>query len=255
MNRDPFVDVIMPNYNKGEFLEESINSVISQEYKNWNLFVIDNFSNDNSKDILNKFRDKIFNINIIYLSKNKGAAFSRNLGIRLSKAEYISFMDSDDYWSSNKLKDQINFMQKFNHIFTYSDYTPFILKNNNKVFKKEVISPNSFTYDQFINDTSIATSSMIIKRSFISTIKFPKVKSFEDYYFKCKILKKGCTAIKLKRNLMFYRITKNSLSSNKLKSLYWLWHINKKYNNLSFVKNIKSVLLISISSIKKYGFK
>ena len=80
MNRDPFVDVIMPNYNKGEFLEESINSVISQEYKNWNLFVIDNFSNDNSKDILNKFRDKISNINIIYLSKNKGAAFSRNLG-------------------------------------------------------------------------------------------------------------------------------------------------------------------------------
>ena len=149
MNRDPFVDVIMPNYNKGEFLEESINSVISQEYKNWNLFVIDNFSNDNSKNILNKFRDKISNISIIYLSKNKGAAFSRNLGIRLSKAEYISFMDSDDYWSSNKLKDQINFMQKFKHIFTYSDYTPFILKNNNKVFKKEVISPNSFTYDQF----------------------------------------------------------------------------------------------------------
>ena len=59
MNRDPFVDVIMPNYNKGEFLEESINSVISQEYKNWNLFVIDNFSNDNSKGILNKFRDKL----------------------------------------------------------------------------------------------------------------------------------------------------------------------------------------------------
>ena len=53
MNRDPFVDVIMPNYNKGEFLEESINSVLAQEYKNWNLFVIDNSSNDNSKEILN----------------------------------------------------------------------------------------------------------------------------------------------------------------------------------------------------------
>ena len=49
MKSDPFVDVIMPNYNKGEFLEESINSVLAQEYKNWNLFVIDSSSNDNSK--------------------------------------------------------------------------------------------------------------------------------------------------------------------------------------------------------------
>ena len=255
MTRDPFVDVIMPNYNKGEFLEESIDSVLAQEYKNWNLFVIDNFSNDNSKEILNKFKAGKSNINIIYLSKNKGAAFSRNLGIRLSKAEYISFIDSDDYWSSDKLKDQISFMQKFNHIFTYTDYTPFVLKNNNKVFKKEVVSPNTFTYDQFINDTTIATSSMIIKRSFVSIIKFSKVGSFEDYPFKCKILKKGCTAIKLKKNSMFYRITKDSLSSNKYKGLYWLWHINKKYNKLSFVKNIKSILLISLSSIKKYRLK
>ena len=255
MKNDPFVDVIMPNYNKGEFLEESIDSVLAQEYKNWNLFVIDNSSNDNSKEILNKFQVEKSNINIIYLSKNKGAAFSRNLGIRLSKAEYISFIDSDDYWSSDKLKDQISFMQKFNHIFTYTDYTPFVLKNNNKVFKREVISPNTFTYDQFINDTTIATSSMIIKRSFVSITKFAKVNSFEDYPFKCKILKKGCTAIKLKKNSMFYRITKNSLSSNKYKSLYWLWYINKRYNKLSFVKNIKSILLISLNSIKKYGLK
>ena len=52
MKKDPFVDVIMPNYNKGEFLEESINSVIAQEYKNWNLFIIDNLSEDNSKKTL-----------------------------------------------------------------------------------------------------------------------------------------------------------------------------------------------------------
>ena len=74
MNRDPFVDVIMPNYNKGEFLEESIDSVLAQEYKNWNLFVIDNSSNDNSKEILNKFQVEKPNINIIYLSRNMGAA-------------------------------------------------------------------------------------------------------------------------------------------------------------------------------------
>ena len=86
MSNNIIVDVIMPNYNKAKFLDESINSVINQKYKDWNLFIIDNFSNDNSKNILEKFENKFPNIKIIYLSINMGAAFSRNLGLRLSKA-------------------------------------------------------------------------------------------------------------------------------------------------------------------------
>ena len=121
MNGDPFVDVIMPNYNKAEFLEETINSVIAQEYKNWNVFIIDNSSTDDSKKILNKFKNVDKNIYLIFLQKNKGVAFSRNLGIRFCKSKYIAFIDSDDYWSSNKLKDQISFMEKFNYPFTYTD--------------------------------------------------------------------------------------------------------------------------------------
>ena len=244
----------MPNYNKDEFLEESINSVINQEYKNWNLFVIDNLSEDNSKNVLNNFKNKHKNINIIYLSKNKGVAFSRNLGIRLAKSKYISFLDSDDYWSPKKLKDQINFMEKSDIIFSYTDYTPFFIKNNKKIYKKNFILPSLLTYDKFINDTCIATSSMMIKRSFIGVIKFPRIR-LEDYAFKCKILRKVYKAMKVENNLTFYRITKNSLSSNKFKNVYWIWNINKKYNKLSFLNRIKSVLLISISSLKRYGFK
>ena len=255
VSKDTFVDVIMPNYNKGNFLEETINSVILQEYKNWNLFIIDNSSTDNSKIILNKFKNIQSKINLIYLHKNKGVAFSRNLGIRLSNSKYIAFVDSDDYWSPSKLKDQIYFMEKFNYSFTYTDYVPFTSKNNKKFFKKSVITPDSFNYEQFINDTSIHTSTMVLKRSIINTIKFPKLKSFEDYCFKCTILKRGHNAIKFKQSSMFYRISKNSLSSSKIKNFYWLWFINKKYNKLSFLQAVKSALLVSISSIKKYGFK
>ena len=149
----------------------------------------------------------------------------------------------------------IIFMEKFNHIFTYSDYTPFIEKNNKKIFKKKIISPNSFNYNEFINNTSISSSSMMIKRSHIGTLKFPKVKTFEDYTFKCKILMKGITAVKIESGNAFYRITKNSLSSNKLRNLYWLWLINKNHNKLSILENIKSLISISLSSLKKYGYK
>ena len=253
-DKDPKVDIILPNYNKGEFIEETVNSILVQSYKNWNLFIIDDNSQDNSKKIINSFKNN--NINIVCLSKNKGVAFCRNLGIRLSNSKYISFIDSDDYWSQNKLEEQILFMEKFNHEFTYTNYTPFIVKKNKKIFMKQIIAPNSFNYDQFINDTSIGMSSVIIRRSTIGTIRFiRRLRICEDYLFKCEILKKCNTAVKFNQNTMFYRISKDSLQSNKLRNLYWVWHINKNYNQLSIFKNLKSLLFIIISSIKRYGIK
>ena len=249
------IDIIMPNYNKDKFIKEAIDSVINQDYKNWRLIVIDGASTDNSEKILKEFEKNFDNIKVIYLKKKKSTAFSRNLGIRLSKSEYIAFLDSDDYWPYNKLTEQISFMKKFNFNFTYTDYIPFIFKDNKKIYKKKIIPPNSFTYSKFINDTSIATSSMIIKRLTIGKIKCPNVKVLEDYPFKCKILKTQSIANKLNQDLLFYRISKNSLQSKKLRSVYWLWYINKKYNRLSLLKNIISILMISISSIKKYGIK
>ena len=252
-NKDPDVDIILPNYNNGKYLKETINSIIAQTYQNWKLFIIDDNSQDNSKEIIGNYKNE--KNNIVYLSKNKGVAFCRNLAIRLSDSKYISFIDSDDYWSQNKLKEQILFMEKFNYEFTYTDYTPFDVKSNKKFFKKRIIAPNSFTYDQFINNTSIGTSSVIIRRSIIGTTRFRKLKICEDYFFKCEILKKVSTAIKFNSNTMFYRISKNSLQSNKLRNLYWVWYINRNYNRLSFLKNLKSLIFIIINSIKKYGIK
>ena len=249
-----FVDIILPNYNKEFFLQETINSVLSQNYINWKLMIIDNCSTDNSKKIIEKYRVNK-KINIIYLKKNMGVSFSRNLGIRLSNSKYIAFLDADDIWTPNKLEDQIKFMDKKNYNFTYTDFTPFYEKNKKKILKKKIVTPDIFNFDTFINNTSISTSSMILSRDIVKTTKFPKVGTLEDFPFKCKILNKIKFAKKFNQNTVFYRITKNSLSSNKLKNLYWLWKINKIYNRFTFLKNLKSLFLISINSLQKYGFK
>ena len=253
--QDSAVDIILPNYNKDAFLDKALNSVFSQTYKNWTLFIIDDNSQDNSKKIIENHKNHKNNIKVFYLKKNKGVAFCRNLGIRLSNSKYISFIDSDDYWTSDKLKKQIFFMEKFNYVFTYTDYTPFLVKNGKEIFKKKIIAPNLFNYEKFTNDTSIAMSSVIIKRSIIGTIRFQKVKICEDYLFKCEILKRNNIAVKFNENTMFYQISKNSLQSNKLKNLFWVWYINKNYNHMTLFKNLKSILFIIISSIKRYGIK
>ncbi len=250
----PFVDVILPNYNKAGFLEEAINSVIAQTYKNWHLYIIDDHSDDNSAKVIDKFSN-LGNVTVVKLHKNKGPSFCRNYAIRMSKSKYISFLDSDDSWSSSKLEKQITFMEKHNLTFTYTDYTPFFESFGKKKIKKRTFLKDHFDYITFIKNSSINTSTMVIARSILGSHRFRKIKLLEDYLFKCKLLKSNNIAIKLEEDLAFYRILNKSRSSQRLKNIYWLWHINKNYNKLNFFDNIVSIFFISINSIKKYGIK
>ena len=95
---------------------------------------------------------------------------------------------------------------------------------------------------------------MIISRSILGNHKFKKVKLLEDYLFKCEILKNN-RAKKLNECLAYYRILNKSRSSQRIKNIYWLWYINKKFNKLNIFQNIFSIFSISINSIKKYGIK
>ena len=250
----PFVDVILPNYNKAEFLEEAINSVINQTYKNWHLYIVDDHSNDNSAKVIDKFLN-LENVTVIKLYKNKGPSFCRNYAMRISKSKYISFVDSDDSWLGDKLEKQISFMEKHNLSFTYTDYTPFFESFGRKKIRKRTFLKDHFNYRTFLKNSSINTTTMIIARSILGSYRFRKIKLLEDYLFKCKLLKGDIIAKKLNENLAFYRILNKSRSSQRLRNIYWLWHINKNYNKLNFFDNIISIFFISINSIKKYGIK
>ena len=252
-NKNYLIDIILPNFNKAEYLKEAIESVIHQTFQSWKLYIIDDCSTDKSLEILNYYKQNE-KISILKLKKNKGVYFCRNLGMRKSNSKYLAFIDADDYWQKDKLEKQINFMQKSDHKFTYTDYTPFQEKNSTKIFKRKINVKSKFNRDEFIINTSIAMSTVVIERSLIKNLKFKKLKICEDYLFKCEILKRQ-EAYKCVDSMMFYRISKNSLQSNKLRNLYWVWLINKKYNNLNIFKNIKSILSISFNSFKKYGFK
>ena len=247
------VKIILPNYNSAAYVSETIDSIINQTFKNWKLTIVDDNSNIETQKILKNYIDHP-NINIIWLKKNKRPGFCRNLAIRNSKSDYIAFIDSDDIWEKEKLAKQLDFMIRNKYYFTYTNYLTFRSekKQNNL---REIKLPKYFNFKKFTRNTSIATSTMVVKKSFIGNVKFSNTEICEDYFFKCQILKKVSNAYCLSENLTKYRIRKNSLQSNKIRNLYWIYYINKNYNQFSFLKNLISILCISINSIKKYGFK
>jgi teichuronic acid biosynthesis glycosyltransferase TuaG len=242
------IDIILPNYNSYKFIEETIKSVKKQDYSHWKLTIVDDNSDQKTKKILKKIL-KNKKIQVYWLKKNRGAGFCRNYAIKKTKSPYIAFIDSDDIWKKNKLKNQINFMKKNDYSFSYTNYQTFGKR------EKSIIPPLSFNYSSFIRNTSISTSTMMVKRKDIKNIKFTNTKICEDYYFKCKLLKKVNYAYCLNKFLTKYRVRSDSLQSSNFKNFFWIWKINKKYNKLNFLDNFFSLLNISFNSIKKYGGK
>lgn len=254
-NKKTEIDIILPNYNSSEFIEKTIDSVIGQTHKNWNLIIVDDCSDEKTKKILNNYSQNK-NIQIVFLDKNKGAAFCRNHALELSKSEYVAFLDSDDVWFPDKLIKQINFMKKNNYNFTYTNYTPYKGERSIDISNQNSIRPREkYNFESFIKDTSIATSTMMIKGELARKYKFTDTKICEDYFYKCSILKEIGYAYCLNESDTLYRIRKDSLQSKKLRNLYWIWKINSKFNKLNFFNNLNSVISISLKSLKKYGFK
>ena len=251
LEKEPKVSIILPNYNSSKTIVSTINSIIQQKYKHWELIIIDDCSDRTTKNILSKYK-KIKKIKIFYLKKNRGAAYCRNLAIKKSQSDYIAFIDSDDLWNKNKLKLQIKFMKKNNYLFSYTYYKTFKMKNS---IKKNIIVPKKFNFKSFTKNTSIATSTMIIKRFIANNMKFSNTKICEDYYYKCQLLKKIGFAYCYPNYLSEYQIREDSMQSNRMRNLYWIWKINKNFNKFNIFDNLISILFISLNSIKKYGFR
>ena len=171
----------MPNFNKEKYIGKAIQSVLKQSYKNWKLFIIDDNSSDNSREvILNYKKDK--RIKFFFLKKNKGPSYCRNLAIKKSKSKFVAFLDSDDYWMTNKLKTQIKYMIKNKYSFTFTDYVPILYYKNIKKLKKTIIT-SKLNFENFINNSSINTSTMILERKYIKGVKFRNLKLMEDYIY------------------------------------------------------------------------
>lgn len=245
------ISIILPSYNSHKTIIKTINSIKKQTYKNWRLIIVDDNSNFKTKKVLSKYRLKN-KIKIFFQNKNRGPGFCRNLAIKKSnrKTKFFAFIDSDDFWHKNKLKLQLNFMKKNKFSFTYTYYNTIKYKKY-----KKIKVPSKFNFNNFITNTSIATSTMIIEKDLLDGIKFNTVGICEDYIFKCKILKKIKYAYCFPKYFTNYLIRKNSLQSNRLKNIYWVWKLNKEYNNFNFFKNFKSIFFISINSLIKYGYR
>jgi glycosyltransferase involved in cell wall biosynthesis len=116
------VSIIMPSYNCGQYVEDTIRSVQAQTYQNWEMIIVDDCSTDDTFAVVEPFIKQDGRIKYITNARNSGAAVSRNAALRQAKGRWIAFLDSDDLWEPTKLEKQIKFMEENNYAFSYHEY-------------------------------------------------------------------------------------------------------------------------------------
>lgn len=203
------VSIIMPAFNAGEYIEESIKSIQAQTYPYWELLVVDDCSQDNTKNVINNLMKNDSRIKLLHNKYNSGAAISRNYALREATGKWIAFLDGDDVWLPDKLDKQIRFMLKHNYKFTYTDYR---IRLNGEWKPYINIGPNVVTKWKLYNYCYFSTITVMYDREYIGLIQIADIKKNNDYAMWFELIKKA-PCYRLPLCLSYYYKHDNSISS------------------------------------------
>ena len=233
------VSVIIPYYRKLNWINQTLKSVFSQTYKNYEIIII---YDDKNKYDLNKIKKitRSKNIKLIVNKRNIGAGLSRNIAAKKAKGKFLAFIDADDLWDKNKLKNQLKFMKKNKLKISCTSYS--IINKKNKVIGN-IKAKKKITYNELLKSCDIGLSTVMIEKKMFKKYYFSKNVTKEDYSLWLR-LTKTMNIYGLNQNLTKWRKLNNSLSSDvfqKFKDAYLVYRYQEKFNILRSVYMVFSL--------------
>lgn len=241
MNKRSLVSIVMPAHNAAGFISESISSVQKQTYENWELLVIDDASGDHTSQLVEDFIARDSRIKLHSLPANQGAGFARNIGIKASKGDFISFLDADDLWLPQKLETQLRFMEDNEVKVCYSSYELIDEEGRSKGKKIEALA--ILPFKKLLKANYIGNLTGIYNARELGKIYCPLIRKRQDWGLWLLAVKKAGGAKGIKEPLAQYRIRKQSISGNKWEMLGYNYKVYKKVLNFSTVKSSFWILL------------
>ena len=189
-NSNPLFSIIIPTYNHAHLIGKCLDSLLSQPYKSWEAIVVNNFSEDNTINVVEGYNDN--RIRLINNANEGIIAVSRNKGLEEAKGDWICFLDSDDWWYPNKLDEFVKNMDNFDFLYHLVDiYDVKTAKLTGKKIGRK-IGANPFK-DLIINGNGIANSSVAIRKSIcqmVGNISEDKLLvAVEDYDYWLRVAK------------------------------------------------------------------
>lgn len=202
MDNKPLVSVIIPAFNRANYLPDAIDSILNQGINNLEIMVVDDGSTDHTEQVLKKYGPKV---RYLY-QENQGPGAARNHGMREAGGEYIAFLDSDDLWKPGKLKAELTFFEQDSELEAIISDAEFFRDGKLELASRFAVSkmepmpqtPTIFKWESrgwAYGGGVCATCCMILKRSVLSKMKQPwfetSISSYEDWYFEMQVYAHG----------------------------------------------------------------
>jgi glycosyltransferase involved in cell wall biosynthesis len=167
-NKSPFFSIIIPTYNHAHLIQRCLEGILAQSYGNWEAIVINNFSIDNTIEIVQSYADP--RIHLINYSNGGIIASSRNEGIKLAKGEWICFLDSDDWWKPNKLESCLPYLTDNDLIYHDLEVRSAISRycRQKKIPARSL--KGNITRDLLVNGNAIPNSSVVVRKSILDKV-------------------------------------------------------------------------------------
>ncbi len=249
---EDLVSIIMPSYNTGEYITETLQSVFAQTYKNWEIIIVDDCSTDNTDEIIKPLL-KDQRIRYYKNDQNSGAAVSRNRALREARGKWIAFLDSDDLWLPKKLEKQVKFMQDNGYAFTFTDYRICL---NGEWLPYINTAPDVVNKKMMYNYCYFSTITVMYNREIIGLIQTADLKKNNDYAMWLQAIEKS-RAYRLPECLSYYIKHDGSVSSgSKWKLIKWHYILFRE----GLKKDPLQSMILTINNIihgiwKKYHYK
>ena len=244
------VSIIVPSYNSKCFVGDTIRSVLSQSYKNWEMIIVDDCSIDNSVEIIERIIGDNPKIRLIKLENNVGSAQSRNAALEVANGRFIAFLDSDDIWHPDKLEKQVVFMLKRKAPISFTSYE---LIDENGESKNHIIhSVEKLTQIDYLKNTIIGFSTSMIDTQIVgNSFRMMNIRTRQDASLWITLLGKGFIAQGINEVLMKYRVHSQSISANKVKAAKQVWNLYFNLHGLGFLKSIYCFSFYVFNAVKK----
>ena len=233
---NPIVSVLTPSYNSEKYIQEAILSVQNQTYQTWEMIIVDDASTDKTVAIIEKIAAIDNRITLIKLASNSGTGIARNTALDYAKGKYISFLDADDLWKSDKLEKQVNFLINNNLPFTFSFYD--YINEEGNLLKITIEAPKHLSYKQLFFCNYIGNLTGIYDVDYFGKISISSTRKRQDWMLWLTILDKIEVAQVVPESLAYYRLRKNSLSSSKLALLKHNYAVYRFFHGYSIISSL-----------------
>lgn len=248
-HNDNLVSIVTPAWRAARVVGDTIESVLSQTYTNWEMLVVDDCSADDTAAVIEGYAASDPRVRLLRNASNSGPAIARNTALAVANGRWIAFLDSDDVWLPTKLERTLAHARSHDAAITFTGFRR--MNSNGSKVGRYIGVPSTVSYTGLLGNTVIATSTAMVDRKLAGDFRMKSV-FYDDLSCWLDILRPGRLAHGLDEDLVRYRVMSASVSRNKLRSAREVWRTFRNIEGMSSATALFHFSRYALNGVMKY---